>query len=76
MGEPHFHYYYNLFKVPESEQYDIQLSSQVKEHPLNRYIPKDRSDKDFNILNDIRIRCWDHELCGAVFLGKSTGPLK
>jgi hypothetical protein len=79
--ESHFRYYYNLLftSVPEDERYQIRVSPTLTTHPPNWGYPgsaKDKADRDFNILSDIRIRCWDHEMCGAVFLGKSTGPLK
>jgi hypothetical protein len=80
MDEPHFRYYYNLFVVPESEQYRIQLWDPMKgHHPLNRYFPgpiRKSSDPDFNPFNDIRDLCFDNQMCGAVFLGKSTDPLR
>ena len=79
--ESHFHYYYDLLfsSVPESERYQIRVSPSLTTHPPNYNkpdFPKDKSYKDFNILSNIRFLCWDHEMCGAVFLGKSTSPLK
>jgi hypothetical protein len=72
----HFDYYYKLFNVPKEERHHIRVSDTVKTKPPNLYIPKKPSDKDFSILENMRFLCFDHELCGAVFLGKSTGPLK
>lgn len=76
--DSHFHYYYDLFRsVPESEKYDLRLVEESRRrHPLNRYSPKDRSAKDFTALDDIRIRTFDNQMCGAVLLGKSTDPLR
>ncbi len=79
--ESHFHYYYDLLfsSVPKEERYQIRRSKSLTTTPPNFNNPgppQNKSDKDFNILNEIRILCFDHEMCGAVFLGKSTGPLK
>lgn len=77
MGESHFRYYYNLFDVPDSEQYDIRLWKEMKDrHPLNRYFGRQPSDKDFNAFDKLRILTFDNQMCGAVFLGKSADPLQ
>jgi len=76
--ESHFQYYYNLFAVSKPKQYKIRVSDDANNnHPPN-YYPHSRPsvyDKDdpFNKFNDL---CFDNQMCGAVFLGRSTEPLE
>lgn len=79
--QTHFQYYYNLFDVPPHDQYRLQVHKDSDGHchfPPN-YFPGSASylypTEIDEFFETVRMACFDNQMCGAVFLGKSNKPL-
>jgi len=79
--QSHFQYYYNLFEVRPQDQYRLQVykDSEGYYHRPPNYFPHSPDYLKPTVIDeffhDVRIACFDNQMCGAVFLGKSNEPL-